>query len=158
MLSDIFPTGYHGAVLAGVVPGDTVAVFGAGPVGLLAAHSSYLRGAAGLPRAQPGRGARRVREVRQAGRRLHQGAAAPGRVMPGDGQGRTATAGDGQGRTATAGDGQLRPEQLTRLVLRPQASSLPLGFFAFGMGTILLTAMELHWTALAAFCLYGASR
>ena len=45
MLSDIFPTGYHGAVLAGVVPGDTVAVFGAGPVGLLAAHSSYLRGA-----------------------------------------------------------------------------------------------------------------
>ncbi|MGH3223859.1 MAG: glutathione-independent formaldehyde dehydrogenase [Streptosporangiaceae bacterium] len=46
MLSDIFPTGYHGAVLAGVVPGDTVAVFGAGPVGLLAAHSSYLRGAA----------------------------------------------------------------------------------------------------------------
>jgi len=46
MLSDIFPTGYHGAELAGVGPGDTVAVFGAGPVGLLAAHSSYLRGAA----------------------------------------------------------------------------------------------------------------
>jgi glutathione-independent formaldehyde dehydrogenase len=44
-LSDIFPTGYHGAELAGVGPGDTVAVFGAGPVGLLAAHSSYLRGA-----------------------------------------------------------------------------------------------------------------
>ncbi len=46
MLSDIFPTGYHGAELAGVGPGDTVAVYGAGPVGLLAAHSSYLRGAA----------------------------------------------------------------------------------------------------------------
>jgi glutathione-independent formaldehyde dehydrogenase len=46
MLSDIFPTGYHGAELAGVKPGDTVVVFGAGPVGLLAAHSSYLRGAA----------------------------------------------------------------------------------------------------------------
>jgi glutathione-independent formaldehyde dehydrogenase len=45
-LSDIFPTGYHGAELAGVGPGDTVAVFGAGPVGLLAAHSCYLRGAA----------------------------------------------------------------------------------------------------------------
>jgi glutathione-independent formaldehyde dehydrogenase len=45
MLSDIFPTGFHGAELAGVSPGDTVAVFGAGPVGLLAAHSSYLRGA-----------------------------------------------------------------------------------------------------------------
>ncbi len=45
MLSDIFPTGYHGAELAGVRPGDSVAVFGAGPVGLLAAHSSFLRGA-----------------------------------------------------------------------------------------------------------------
>ena len=45
-LSDIFPTGFHGAQLAGVGPGDTVAIFGAGPVGLLAAHSSYLRGAA----------------------------------------------------------------------------------------------------------------
>ena len=45
MLSDVFPTGYHGAELAGVGPGDTVAVFGAGPVGLLAAHSAFLRGA-----------------------------------------------------------------------------------------------------------------
>ena len=45
MLSDIFPTGYHGAELTGVSPGDTVAVFGAGPVGLLAAHSARLRGA-----------------------------------------------------------------------------------------------------------------
>jgi glutathione-independent formaldehyde dehydrogenase len=46
MLSDIFPTGYHGAAMAGVTTGSTVVVFGAGPVGLLAAHSSYLRGAA----------------------------------------------------------------------------------------------------------------
>jgi glutathione-independent formaldehyde dehydrogenase len=46
MLSDIFPTGYHGAALAGVSPGETVVVYGAGPVGLLAAHSSFLRGAA----------------------------------------------------------------------------------------------------------------
>lgn len=46
MLSDIFPTGYHGAELAGVAPGLTVAVFGAGPVGLMAAHSAMLRGAA----------------------------------------------------------------------------------------------------------------
>jgi glutathione-independent formaldehyde dehydrogenase len=45
MLSDIFPTGYHGCELAGVAPGDSVAVFGAGPVGLMAAHSAYLRGA-----------------------------------------------------------------------------------------------------------------
>lgn len=34
MLSDIFPTGYHGAVSAGVKPGATVYVAGAGPVGL----------------------------------------------------------------------------------------------------------------------------
>lgn len=46
LLSDVFPTGYHGAVLAEVQPGSSVAVFGAGPVGLLAAHSSLLRGAA----------------------------------------------------------------------------------------------------------------
>ncbi|WP_207456328.1 glutathione-independent formaldehyde dehydrogenase [Desertivibrio insolitus] len=46
MLSDVFPTGYHGTEMAGVSPGKTVAVFGAGPVGLLAAHSAMLRGAA----------------------------------------------------------------------------------------------------------------
>ncbi|MFB9235400.1 glutathione-independent formaldehyde dehydrogenase [Plantactinospora siamensis] len=45
MLSDIFPTAYHGTELAGVEPGDEVAVFGAGPVGLLAAHSALIRGA-----------------------------------------------------------------------------------------------------------------
>ena len=45
MLSDIFPTGYHGTELAQVGAGDTVAVFGAGPVGLMAAHSAALRGA-----------------------------------------------------------------------------------------------------------------
>lgn len=46
LLSDIFPTGYHGAELAGVSPGHTVVVFGAGPVGQLAAYSSLIRGAA----------------------------------------------------------------------------------------------------------------
>ena len=46
LLSDIFPTAYFGCDLAGVSPGDTVAVFGAGPVGLLAVHSALLRGAA----------------------------------------------------------------------------------------------------------------
>ncbi len=45
MLSDIFPTGYHGTELAQVNPGNTVAIFGAGPVGLMAAHSAELRGA-----------------------------------------------------------------------------------------------------------------
>jgi glutathione-independent formaldehyde dehydrogenase len=45
MLSDIFPTGYHGTELAKVMPGNSVAIFGAGPVGLMAAHSAWLRGA-----------------------------------------------------------------------------------------------------------------
>jgi glutathione-independent formaldehyde dehydrogenase len=46
MLSDIFPTGYHGAVSAGVGTGSTVYVAGAGPVGLAAAHAAQLLGAA----------------------------------------------------------------------------------------------------------------
>jgi len=45
-LSDILPTGYFGADIANVQPGDDVAVFGAGPVGYFAAMSSLLRGAA----------------------------------------------------------------------------------------------------------------
>jgi glutathione-independent formaldehyde dehydrogenase len=45
MLADIFPTGYHGCELADVSPGDTVAVYGAGPVGLMSAYSALLRGA-----------------------------------------------------------------------------------------------------------------
>jgi glutathione-independent formaldehyde dehydrogenase len=46
MLSDIFPTGFHGAYTAKVGPGDTVYVAGAGPVGLAAAYSAMLLGAA----------------------------------------------------------------------------------------------------------------
>ncbi len=46
MLSDIFPTGFHGAVTAGVKPGSTVYVAGAGPVGLAAAAGAQLLGAA----------------------------------------------------------------------------------------------------------------
>ena len=46
MLSDIFPTGYHGCVQAGVVPGATVYIAGAGPVGMAAAASARLMGAA----------------------------------------------------------------------------------------------------------------
>ncbi len=45
MLSDIFPTGYHGAATAGVTSGSTVYVAGAGPVGLAAAFSAQLLGA-----------------------------------------------------------------------------------------------------------------
>jgi glutathione-independent formaldehyde dehydrogenase len=46
MLSDIFPTGYHGAHTAGVTSGSTVYIAGAGPVGLAAAHSAQVLGAA----------------------------------------------------------------------------------------------------------------
>jgi len=45
VLSDIFPTGYFGAELAEITPGDTVAVFGCGPVGLFAIASAKLLGA-----------------------------------------------------------------------------------------------------------------
>lgn len=48
MLSDIFPTGYHGAYTAGVTSGSTVYVAGAGPVGLAAAYSAQLLGAAAV--------------------------------------------------------------------------------------------------------------
>jgi glutathione-independent formaldehyde dehydrogenase len=46
MLSDIFPTGYHGAVMSGATTGSTVYVAGAGPVGLAAAHGAQVLGAA----------------------------------------------------------------------------------------------------------------
>jgi len=46
LLSDIFPTGFHGCVTAGVGPGATVYIAGAGPVGLAAAASAQLLGAA----------------------------------------------------------------------------------------------------------------
>jgi glutathione-independent formaldehyde dehydrogenase len=46
MLADIFPTGYHATELAGVQPGDNVVIYGAGPVGLMAACSATIKGAA----------------------------------------------------------------------------------------------------------------
>lgn len=45
MLPDILPTGYHGTELAQVGIGDSVVIYGAGPVGLMAAMSANLRGA-----------------------------------------------------------------------------------------------------------------
>ncbi len=45
MCADVFPTGYHATQLAGVRPGESVVVYGAGPVGLMAAYSAILRGA-----------------------------------------------------------------------------------------------------------------
>jgi len=45
LLADVFPTGYHATEQAQVQPGDTVAIFGAGPVGFMAALSAKIRGA-----------------------------------------------------------------------------------------------------------------
>lgn len=45
MLADIFPTGWHGTELANLRPGESIAVYGAGPVGLMAAYSAKLKGA-----------------------------------------------------------------------------------------------------------------
>ncbi|HEY3613171.1 MAG TPA: glutathione-independent formaldehyde dehydrogenase [Gaiellales bacterium] len=45
LLSDIWPTGWHGTELAGVRPGDSVVIFGGGPVGLMAALSAKVKGA-----------------------------------------------------------------------------------------------------------------
>ena len=45
MLSDILPTGYHATELAGVKPGESVVVYGAGPVGLMATMSAFIKGA-----------------------------------------------------------------------------------------------------------------
>jgi threonine dehydrogenase-like Zn-dependent dehydrogenase len=44
-LSDILPTGYMGAEMCGIKPGDTVAVWGCGPVGQFAIASAYMLGA-----------------------------------------------------------------------------------------------------------------
>ena len=45
MLSDIVPTGYFGADMAQIKPGESVAVYGAGPVGQMAIKSAWLMGA-----------------------------------------------------------------------------------------------------------------
>jgi len=45
LLADVLPTGYHATEMVQVRPGDTVAIFGAGPVGYMAALSAQLRGA-----------------------------------------------------------------------------------------------------------------
>ena len=45
LLTDIFPTGWDGVTRSGFKPGETIAIFGAGPVGLMADYSAKLRGA-----------------------------------------------------------------------------------------------------------------
>lgn len=46
LLTDVVPTGYQAAEMGGIKKGDTVVIFGAGPVGIMAAKSSWLFGAA----------------------------------------------------------------------------------------------------------------
>jgi len=48
MLADIWPTGYHATELAGLQPGESVVIYGAGPVGLFAAYSAILKGASSV--------------------------------------------------------------------------------------------------------------
>jgi uncharacterized protein len=69
---------------------------------------------------------------------------------------------DGAERPSASEDGQNRQNGQSeqnehqaaaaefRIVLRPMASSLPLGFFAFAVGTVLLTALELSWVPVSA--------
>jgi threonine dehydrogenase-like Zn-dependent dehydrogenase len=45
MLADIFPTGWHATRLADLHPGESIVVYGAGPVGLMAAYSAKIQGA-----------------------------------------------------------------------------------------------------------------
>jgi len=45
LLTDVVPTGYQAAEMGGILPGDTVVVFGAGPIGIMAAKSAWLFGA-----------------------------------------------------------------------------------------------------------------
>ncbi len=65
--------------------------------------------------------------------------------MPAD---RGERSGPGPGADQQMADG-FEPGRMTRIVLRPMASALPLGFLAFGVGTILLTVVELKWLPLA---------
>ncbi|MGC1362716.1 MAG: glutathione-independent formaldehyde dehydrogenase [Silvibacterium sp.] len=45
LLSDVFPTGWHCTRLAGLEPGESIVIYGAGPVGLMAAHAAMIQGA-----------------------------------------------------------------------------------------------------------------
>ncbi|WP_283535505.1 alcohol dehydrogenase catalytic domain-containing protein [Methylorubrum extorquens] len=45
MLADIFRTGWHATELAGLRPGESIVIYGAGPVGLMAAHAAMMKGA-----------------------------------------------------------------------------------------------------------------
>lgn len=79
MLADIFPTGWHGTRLAGVQPGETVTVYGAGPVGTMAAYSALLQGASQVFVVDATGGAGTDRGVEAVGYQAHD---ADGREAP----------------------------------------------------------------------------
>lgn len=56
----------------------------------------------------------------------------------------------GTGNGQSGHNGQRAAEAEFRVMLRPIATSLPLGFFAFAVGTVLLTALELSWVPVGA--------
>ena len=138
MLSDIFPTGYHGAYTAGVTTGSTVYVAGAGPVGLAAAYSAQLLGASvvivgdmNADRLAPGRELR-LRDGRpQLGRRPGRHDRAD-RRRAGGGRGRRRGGLRGPrprgGRRRGAGDGAQRHDDDRpgrSLAGHPRASTSP---------------------------------
>jgi glutathione-independent formaldehyde dehydrogenase len=45
MVADIFPTGWHATEMSGLQPGETIVIYGGGPVGLMAAYSAMIKGA-----------------------------------------------------------------------------------------------------------------
>jgi glutathione-independent formaldehyde dehydrogenase len=45
MVADIFPTGWHATEMSGLQPGETIVIYGGGPVGLMAAYSATIKGA-----------------------------------------------------------------------------------------------------------------
>ena len=45
MVADIFPTGWHATEMAGLLPGESIVIYGGGPVGLMAAYSATIKGA-----------------------------------------------------------------------------------------------------------------
>jgi glutathione-independent formaldehyde dehydrogenase len=108
LLADIFPTGYHATELAGVSPGETVAVYGAGPVGLMAAYSAMLRGASQVFVVDkvPGR-LRLAEQIGATAIDFTQGSAPDQIAQRTDGG--TDTGIDAVGYQATVGDGEERP-------------------------------------------------
>ncbi len=73
MLSDIFPTGWHSTRLAALKPGESILIFGAGPVGLMAAMSARIQGASQIIRCRRPSGPPRPGEKDRCYSNRHKG-------------------------------------------------------------------------------------